>query len=173
MRSQSNRNDLLGRLLEELDQSADSKGNTLEIEDIQTEAFGFIVAGSHTTATTSTLLLWHLFHNPTALERLQNEIRAVPLEDNNPCCAYSELASLPYLQACLTENMRISPVFTMPLMRVVPEGGKTIAGHFISAGTDVSTSNHVLHHDPAVFGENLESFVPERWLDPEYDCGST
>jgi benzoate 4-monooxygenase len=46
----SRRKDLLGRLLEELQRGVDSKGNVLDVKDIQTEAFGFIVAGSHTTA---------------------------------------------------------------------------------------------------------------------------
>ena len=165
MQSKSQRKDLLGRLLQELDQGHDSRGNYLELKDIQTEAFGFIVAGSHTTAATITLLLWHLFHNPDTLERLQNEIRAVAKNSDNPCYAYSDVANLPYLQACVTENFRISPVFVMPLMRIVPTGGKTIAGEFVPPGTDVSISNHVLHHDAVEFGDNLDKFIPERWLD--------
>ncbi|KAL2062742.1 hypothetical protein VTL71DRAFT_5814 [Oculimacula yallundae] len=128
------------------------------------------VAGSHTTAATGTLLFWHLFHNPTALERLQDEIRAAPLVEDDLCYSDSELVGLPYLQGCIQENFRISPVFVMPLIRVVPKGGKMVAGAFIAAGTDVSICKHVLHHDPGVFGENVEDFIPERWLDTEYNC---
>lgn len=66
----------------------------------------------------------------------------------------------------MTETLRINPVFTMPLMRVVPSGGggALVAGARLPAGTDVSVTNHALHHDPAVFGGELERFVPERWL---------
>tara|TARA_R110002060_G_scaffold22499_1_gene30485 strand:+ start:3178 stop:3930 length:753 start_codon:yes stop_codon:yes gene_type:complete len=165
MKSQSQRKDLLGRLLQELDQGQDSKGNALDIKDIQTEAFGFIVAGSHTTAATITLLLWHLFHNQDSLQRLQNEIMTVKRQGDNLCYAYSDVVNLPYLQACVTENLRISPVFVLPLMRVVPPGGKTIAGEFVPPGTDVSICNHVLHRDASEFGDNLDKFIPERWLE--------
>jgi benzoate 4-monooxygenase len=165
----SRRKDLLGRLLEELQRGVDSKGNVLDVKDIQTEAFGFIVAGSHTTAATISFLMWHFFHNNTALSRLQDEIRAVTPSEDNPCYPYSALASLPYLQASISENFRISPVFVMPLMRVVPEGGKVIAGQFVPAGVDVSVCNHVLHHDPDVFGADLESFIPERWFKGDYN----
>ncbi|KAK0105970.1 hypothetical protein ONS95_004479 [Cadophora gregata] len=165
MKSQSQRKDLLGRLLQELDQGQDSKGNALDIKDIQTEAFGFIVAGSHTTAATITLLLWHLFHNQDSLQRLQNEIKTVKRHGDNLCYAYSDVVNLPYLQACVTENLRISPVFVLPLMRVVPPGGKTIAGEFVPPGTDVSICNHVLHRDASEFEDYLDKFIPERWLE--------
>lgn len=70
-----------------------------------------------------------------------------------------------YLAAAVTETLRINPVFTMPLMRVVPGGaGAIVAGARVPGGTDVSVTNHALHHDPAVFGGELERFVPERWL---------
>lgn len=147
----------------------DSKGNALDVKDIQTEAFGFIVAGSHTTAATAYFLMWHLFHNNTTLSRLQDELRAVTLSDDNPCYPYSALASLPYLQASVFENFRISPVFVMPLMRVVPKGGKVIAGQFVPAGVDVSICNYALHHNPEVFGTDLECFIPERWLKGDYN----
>jgi cytochrome P450 len=168
--SDSQRKDLLGRLLEELEQGVDSKGRTLDIKDIQTEAFGFIVAGSHTTAATSILLLWHLFHNPPVLAKLRNEIDTLQdVEGAPPCYPFSVLANLPYLQATVSENYRISPVFVMPLMRVVPEGGKVIAGEFVPAGTDVSICNYALHHDPEVFGPDLERFDPDRWLNAGYN----
>lgn len=147
----------------------DSKGNMVDVKDIQTEAFGFIIAGSHTTAASAYILFWHLFHNHAALTRLQDEIRSVPRSEGNLCYPYSALSGLPYLQASFSENFRISPVFVMPLMRVVPDGGKVIAGQFIPGGVDVSICNHALHHDPEVFGPDLESFVPERWLREDYN----
>ncbi len=56
----------------------------------------------------------------------------------------------------------------MTVPRVVPEGVKFIAGHFLPAGTQVTLCNQVLHHDELVFSTNLETFIPERWLDQEY-----
>ena len=62
--NKTDRKDPLGKLLEELEVGTDSKGMSFDLVDVQTEALGFIIAGSHTTAATSTLLLWHLLHNP-------------------------------------------------------------------------------------------------------------
>ena len=166
--NKTDRKDLLGRLLEELEVGTDSKGMTFDLVDVQTEAFGFIIAGSHTTAATSTLLLWHLLRNPAALEKLTEEIDTLPQPDS-PSYPNTLTRDLTYLAAARDENFRISPVFVMLLPRIVPEGGKHIAGHFIPAGTEISLCNHVLHHDESVFGPDLETFRPERWLDPGYD----
>lgn len=166
----SERKDLLGRLLEELEVGEDSKGRQFDIVDVQTEAFGFIIAGSHTTAASTTYALWHLLRTPSALARLRKEIDTVPEpEDSSPSYPSRSTNNLEYLQAVISEGFRINPVFVMPLMRVVPEGGREIASAYIPAGTDVSICNHALHHDEDVFGPDLETFTPERWLDDKYD----
>ncbi|KAH7077544.1 cytochrome P450 [Paraphoma chrysanthemicola] len=168
--NQSDRKDLLGRLLDELEAGVDSKGNKFELQDIQTEAFGFIVAGSHTTAATTTLLMWHLLHTDAAYATLVQELDSKTANNHSDFSyPYSSFVDLHYLQAAVTENFRISPVFTMPLPRVVPVEGRTIADSFIPGGTDVSICNHALHHDPKVFGEDLETFKPERWLEHSYN----
>ena len=45
---------------------------------------------------------------------------------------------MPYLQACIKEGLRMHPATGLPLARVVPAGGATIAGTFFPEG--VSTS---------------------------------
>ncbi|KAF2460199.1 cytochrome P450 [Lineolata rhizophorae] len=168
LRSDSTRIDLLGRLLDELKSGVDSKGRALDVVDVQTEAFGFIVAGSHTTAASTTLLLWHLLRNDEAFAKLRDEIDSVP-RPSSPSYPYSSVKTLTYFQAVVDEAFRINPVFVMPLMRVVPDGGRQIAGSYIPGGTDISICNHALHHDDSVFGPDLERFLPERWLQPGYD----
>ncbi|KAK8221457.1 cytochrome P450 [Phyllosticta capitalensis] len=176
------RRDLLAKLIEEYQRGVKSGGSedgVLDIADVQTEAFGFIIAGSHTTATTITFLFWHLLHNPAVFEKLEQEVLsqvpASPAEATLPddqgadaaaaaCAPYSATTHLRYLSATVTETHRISPVFTMPLMRVVPAGGARIGPSHFPSGVDVSICNFALHHDPHVFGDDLESFVPERWM---------
>ncbi|KAH9827687.1 Isotrichodermin C-15 hydroxylase [Teratosphaeria destructans] len=170
MAAKSDRKDLLGRLLLELEAGQDSTGSALDIVDVQTEAFGFIIAGSHTTAASTTLLLWHLLRTPRALAKLRKEIDEIPTKpEHTASYPHKATISLEYLQAAITEGFRISPTFVMPLMRVVPEGGKHISGEYVPGGTDVSICNHVLHHDEAVFGPELDSFTPERWMSEGYD----
>ena len=46
---------------------------------------------------------------------------------------FQEAQKLPFLQACIKEGLRIHPVTGLPLARVVPDGGATIAGQFFPA----------------------------------------
>lgn len=168
--SPSDRKDLLGRLIEECEAGQDSKGTSMDIVDVQTEAFGFIIAGSHTTAASTTLLLWYLLHCPEALSKLVQEIDAIDTRpEGTASYSFKTTNQLSYLQATITEGLRINPVFSMPLLREVPPTGTVIAGEFIPGGTDVSICNHVLHHDEQIFGASLEKFDPERWMNAEYD----
>ncbi|KAH8587166.1 cytochrome P450 [Bisporella sp. PMI_857] len=166
---ESDRKDILGGLLDELRHGTDSRDRKLDIIDVQTEAFGYIIAGSHTTAASTAFLLWHLLHNPTILDKVRKEIDSIPGLRLNPSYPFEASQHLPYLQATITEGFRINPIFVMPLMRVVPDGGRHIAGQFIPAGTDISICNYALHHDEAIFGDNLESFNPDRWLEKGYN----
>lgn len=139
------RQNILTRLIEARDTET---GEGLTGDQIKSEAFGFLVAGSHTTSGTLTLLFYHLLHNPAAAKKLSEELVAglsLPLADadaqNMALPAFSGLEmQLPYTTACIRENFRISPVFTMPLPRKVcdPEG-LVIDGIHVPYG--VSTSH--------------------------------
>jgi cytochrome P450 len=118
--------DLLARLIEAKDPQT---GKTLDVIDIQTQAFGFIVAGSHTTATTMTFLFYHLLHSPRAMDKLVQELDASSA--GTRLSSMEGMAENAYFQACNKENLRYTPSFVMPLPRRVPEGGREIAGEFI------------------------------------------
>ena len=118
-------------------------GETLDIAVIRQEAFGMIVAGSHTTATTMTFLFYHLLHSPQAMEKLVRE-----LNESNPGTRLSAIDGLgeqKYFQACIKENFRYTATFAMPLPRHVPAGGREIAGEFIPGGVFSSTL-HFTHY---------------------------
>ncbi|KAF4547497.1 Cytochrome P450-like protein 33 [Elsinoe fawcettii] len=165
------RRDLLAKLISE------HTSGSLEEVDVQTEAFGFIIAGSHTTATTITCLFYLLLHHPSTLTALEADL----LTPSSPIASlssspdslaatvpYAQTVPRKYLSAVITETFRYAPVFTMPLMRVVPQPSAVVAGERLPGGTDVSVCNAVLHHDPAVFGPDVGRFKPERWLDASY-----
>lgn len=127
----SKRTDLLARLIEAKDPQT---GKMLDLIDIQTEAFGMMVAGSHTTATTMTFLFYHILHSPRIMEKLVQELDA-----SNPGTRLSSMEGMAenaYFQACIKENLRYTPVFVMPLPRRVPDGGREIAGELIPAGVN-------------------------------------
>lgn len=47
---------------------------------------------------------------------------------------FGETQKMPYLQAVLKEALRVHPATGLPLGRVVPKGGKVIAGYVFPEG---------------------------------------
>lgn len=86
--------------------------------------------------------------------------------------SWSEAQQLPYLDAVIKEAFRVHPAAGLPLERVVPAGGATIAGNFVPGGTIVGCSAWVLHGNPDIFGSDAAFFRPERWLESN-DSGSS
>ncbi|KAL4914950.1 cytochrome P450 [Aspergillus aurantiobrunneus] len=146
-------------------------GERLTRIDLETEAFGFIIAGTHTTSATSTLLFYHLLHNPDFMKMCVEEI-----DSNLPTLGPTEPAysvttaesSLPFLRNCVRENFRITPVFTMPLpRRVMDPAGITVEGNYFPQGASLAVCNHAFYHNPAVWGPDHKIFNPSRWEDPD------
>lgn len=63
------------------------------------------------------------------------------------------------------ETHRKAGVFNMPLYRIVPPGGAVIGGEFIPAGVEVSTCNYAVHRNKETFGQDVETFRPERFIE--------
>lgn len=59
------------------------------------------------------------------------------------------------------------PIVGTPLDRVVPKGGAILSGHFVPEGTVVGISGWATQRNKEVFGDDAESFRPERWLDAD------
>lgn len=78
---------------------------------------------------------------------------------------YDQTVALPYLQACITEAMRLTPVIGISLPRTVPKGGMNIEGHQLSEGDVVGMNPWIVHRDEELFGEDAEEFRPERYLE--------
>ena len=96
------------------------------------------IAGTHTTAATTSLLFYHLLHSPATLQQCVEEIDTNMPDLGAEDAAYSTSlaeASLPFFRDCMKENFRITPVFTMPLARrVMAPGGIELGGQHIPGG---------------------------------------
>lgn len=152
------------------------------------------VAGSHSTSGTLTFLFWHIFHNPSTCDMIVEEISAnlTPLDSKDIAYSIKGLeASLPFTMACVRENFRLNPVFTMPLWRRVGSpGGASIGNFHVPYGvcspylyltdsipefitnnhwkqTSVCISNYALHHNPDIWGQDHAVFRPDRWLNKD------
>lgn len=148
-------------------------GERLSQADLEAEAFGFIIAGTHTTSATTSLLLYHLLHYPETLKKVVAELdEKLPTlganvdategrETETGQAAYSVTeadAALPYLKLCIRENFRLTPVFTMPLARrVMAAEGVVVGGEHFPQG--VSEPILVCHTIPYFFINTLLCIV--------------
>jgi len=121
-----------------------------------------IIAGSDTTSTALASAFFYLVHNPSALDKLSEEIRST-FGDVEEISSGPTLNSCTYLRAVIDEAMRLSPPVGGILPREVLPGGLEIDGLFIPEGIIVGTPHYALHHNPAYYPDPF-SFRPERWL---------
>jgi cytochrome P450 len=117
------------------------------------------LAGHETTALTLSWTWYLLSQNPAAEARLEEELRGV-LAGRTP--EVSDLMRLPYLQAVLTEVLRLyPPAYMLARTSIAP---CTIGGYDIPTGTTILMSQWLMHRDARYF-DDPDAFRPERWLD--------
>lgn len=69
----------------------------------------------------------------------------------------------------MKEAMRIHPAVAYPLERLVPKCGAKLCGVHLPGGTRVGINASVVHMNKDVFGEDVDEFRPERWLDADVE----
>ncbi|KAF4986398.1 hypothetical protein FDECE_15971 [Fusarium decemcellulare] len=127
-----------------------------------------MTAGSDTTGISLSAILFFLMKNPRVAEKLRQEIAEhQPRAADTRCFSFKETQEMQYLQAVLKEALRLHPAVGLPLERVVPKGGATIAGQFFPEGTIVGVNTWVEHANPVIFGPDPEVFRPERWIESD------
>ncbi|KAF2201807.1 cytochrome P450 [Delitschia confertaspora ATCC 74209] len=153
-------------MLEKLLDIHHSKPAEYDWNGVLSMATSNIFAGSDTTAISISAVLYHLCKFPECKAKLMDEIldraNAGQITDS---ILLVDAMKMPYLQACMHEVLRLHPAVGMALPRVVPVEGIHIDGKFIPGGTVIGTNPWVIHRDTNIFGEDAETFRPERWLE--------
>jgi len=91
-----------------------------------------IVGGSETTGSVLCATVYYLLRTPEAMNALCHDVRgAIAKEEDIDMLSVAQLS---YLHATIQEGMRLYPPAPIGLMRVAPEGGAFIAGHFVPEG---------------------------------------
>jgi benzoate 4-monooxygenase len=121
-------------LLSHLFRAQESEG--ISEREIIAESISFIVGGSDTTSSTMTNFIDIVSRDDALQHRLQKELdEAFPSGLNNDWVPENRLLqNLPLLNAILREVMRFRPTSATGLERIIPNGGKTIAGVYLPAG---------------------------------------
>jgi cytochrome P450 len=118
--------------------------------------------GSDTTATAIASTLFYLMHYPTALARLQAEVRP-QFSSLEAIRAGTALAGCRWLRACIEEAMRMSPGVPGLLPREVLDNGVTIGEEWFPPGTDLGVPHYAVHHNEVLYQDSF-AYRPERWI---------
>ena len=148
--------DMLSMLLRAQDEES---GQPLTPHQICSEVLTLAVAGTETTASVLSWVLYELARNREVDERVQAELDDVLGE--RPV-AFDDLTRLPYLGRVITEALRLHHTGWLVTRRTLQP--TRIGDWEIPAGTELAYCQHALHRDPELFPDPL-AFDPDRWLD--------
>ena len=121
--------------------------------------------GHETTSGLMSFLFYNLLKNPSALQRARAEVDEVVGESQ---VEHSHLKKIPYITACLRETLRLNP--TASVFNLTPKKDEILGGeYFVKKGTSITCLLPAAHRDLSVFGEDADSFKPERMLDEPFN----
>ena len=152
-----------GDIFSRMIKNAKGEPTNLPFGEILAECSIMMNGGTDTMASAITYIFFLLMKNPRVFKRLREELDAsVPADQIVP--KYNTLAALPYLRAVVEETLRVKPASTLGLPRLVPPGGRKIAGEWIDEGVTVSVPTYTLLRNPGCF-EGADEYHPERWIE--------
>ncbi|KAI0029798.1 cytochrome P450 [Vararia minispora EC-137] len=168
------------RVLEVLSQQQ-KKGERISKDDAVAEIVGLLFAGSESTGNCIRQeLIYELAHKPHIQTKMRDELRAFEAHNGSPP-GYGDLMisggnSLDYFNAVVMETLRTKAVLmdiareavandVIPLN--IPLPGSAAHSLPVRKGQIIYIPiRDGLNVDPDIWGDDAETFRPERWLDP-------
>ncbi|OAQ87455.1 cytochrome P450 [Purpureocillium lilacinum] len=121
-----------------------------------------VAAGGDPVAGALRAIVYHLAKSSPAYRKLVAELDAAQF---SLPAQWKDVSKLLYLDAVIYEAARMAPSIGSMLERIVPAKGLELPdGRYIPAGTKVGINPCVISRDTHVFGDDVDSFKPERWL---------
>lgn len=127
----------------------------LTTDELVEEVMGLLFAGSGTTSSSITYLLYAMAQEPAQQEKLRAELLATD-------STLAALQQAPILNAVIKETMRVYPTIISTIPRVL-DRELVVEKHLLPVGTFVGMQNYVHHRDPALF-PSPDEFLSDRWL---------
>ncbi|XP_054163360.1 cytochrome P450 3A8-like [Oppia nitens] len=129
--------------------------------EIISQSWLFLLAGYETVSTSLTFCLYELALNVEVQEKLYSEIQLAI--DENGHFDYENLSTLPYLDAVISESLRLYPAFIRVEREAKQDYQFTDSDIKLKAGQLIHVSIYGVQHNEEFFPE-AEKFIPERFL---------
>ena len=147
------RHNILSGMIE----SSRQEGTIVTDFALGSQASALIIAGAGTTTTTLTYATWAMLTYPDVRRKLEDEV--LGLEEGFDDAI---LEKLPYLDAFVTEVLRLYGSAPGALPRTTPLHGIRVGEYEIPPGVTLTTQAYTMHRDPMVFKD------PERYVFPNH-----
>lgn len=151
--------DLLQCMLEGVDPES---GEGLDDVNIRSQVITFLIAGHETTSSLLSFALYFLVKHPAVLAKARDEVDRVLGADPAQPPSFAAVHQLRYVAQVLDESLRLWP--TAPAFSRSPGEDVLLGGHYlVPKGAQVMILTPALHRQREVWGEDAESFDPERF----------
>ncbi|CAN8304172.1 unnamed protein product [Cochlearia groenlandica] len=162
--------DLLSRLMQseyEKEEEGDTKGNYYSDKYFREFCTSFIIAGRDTTSVALAWFFWLIHKHPEVEKHILTEIHKIQgklaTQVTKDPFKPEDLKEMVYLQAALTESLRLYPSVPMEIKQaleddILPDGTR------IKKGARVHFSTFSMARIESIWGKDCEDFKPERWL---------
>jgi len=151
------RKSFVGLFLED----ADKRGEHISEDFLRDLVLNFLIAGRDTTAQALSWAMYCLATHPEVEDKARQEVIEV-CGVRGP--SYSDMNRLPYLQAVLSEALRLYP--SVPIdVKMAAQADTLPDGTFVPKGAMVMYDIYSMGRDASSWGEDAEVFRPERWLE--------
>ena len=138
----------------------DEKGKRMTDEELHDELITLLFAGHETTASALSWMFYWIHYVPEVQTKLRSELGLLGEAD------YKKINNLPYLNAIISETLRIYPVASGAFARI-PTQPISILGHKLDRDDWLSISIYALHHREDLYPDSKQ-FKPERFLEKTY-----
>ncbi|CAG2167226.1 unnamed protein product, partial [Oppiella nova] len=145
-----------------------STGKYLTKGEVASNGWLLFISGTETITTTLSFVAYELARNPDVQRRLRDEIVAASV-DTNGSVGYEALTRLPYLDAVLSETLRLHAPFHRVIRTATRDYTLPGTGIGIKMGQKVEVPVYAIHHQEGYY-PNTEHFYPDRFLT---DCKPT
>ncbi len=139
----------------------DENDSVMTDEELHDELITLLFAGHETTASALSWLFYWIHYLPEVQENLRFELDSLGADPD-----YKEINNLPYLDAAISETLRIYPIIGGTFGRILTQP-MSIMGYNFEPRTWFLISIYCLHHREDLYPQSKQ-FNPERFLQKTY-----